>query len=509
MKNVVSKLNRDGKQVSPWQHTSKIPVIHHHENMVYDCLIVGAGITGITAALKLQLAGKTTLVAEAFTIGYGTTGGTSAHINTFADTTYTEAESAFGKEGARQFAHAVNEGLNLIRKNVEEYRIDCDFKILPGYLYAEDEEQVKQLDDIYKGAVSVEVPVEYVSDVPTNVPYQKALKFDGQAQFEPIKYLHRLAQEYLKAGGIILQYTKIDEVESGDGVHVAKTGQTSIKAKSIIYATHMPPGINVLNMRCAPYRSYVFGVKLKDDKYPDALVYDLQEPYHYVRTHVINGQKLLIIGGNDHKTGHDDEEAAFADLEEYTRQYYNVDVVKYRWSSQYYVPVDGLPYVGEMPDRADGIYCATGFNGNGMMLGSVSGAILADLILGNANPLSQLFSIKRFKPIDGFTEFVKENADVAWHFVADRFKAEEIKALNDVETGVGKIIELDGKKVAAYRDEQGELHTLSSVCTHMGCTVKWNTTEKSWDCPCHGARFDIDGNVVTGPATVNLEKVNV
>lgn len=509
MKNIVSKLDRDGRLVSPWQQPDQLPVMHNNASTVYDCLIIGAGITGLTAALQLQLAGKRTLIAEAFTIGYGTTGGTSAHINTFADTTYTEAESAFGKEGAQKFADAVKGGLNIIHNYVEQYSINCDFEIKPGYLYAEDEKQVKQLDDIYNGAVKVGVPVKYVTDVPTNVSYQKALKFDEQAQFHPIKYLQALAQQYLKAGGIILGHTKVDEVESGDEIHVAKANGISIKAKNIIYATHMPPGINVLNLRCAPYRSYVLGVKLKDDKYPDALVYDLQEPYHYVRTHVVNGEKLLIIGGNDHKTGHDDEEAAFAALEEYTRRYYKVDEVKYRWSSQYYVPVDGLPYVGQMPDRPNGIYCATGFNGNGMMLGSISGALLADLVLGNDNPLAELFNIKRFKPIDGFTEFVKENADVAWHFIADRFKAEEIKALNELAAGSGKLIEIDGKNVAAYRDEQGILHTLSSVCTHMGCTVKWNAFEKSWDCPCHGARFDIEGNVITGPAVVNLEKVNI
>lgn len=507
MKNIVSKLNRDGKLVSPWQHTAGLPIMHHHENMVYDCLVVGGGITGLTAALQLQQAGKKTLIAEAFTIGYGTTGGTSAHINTFADTTYNEAESAFGKEGAQQFANAVNGGLNIICNHIEQYGINCDFEIKSGYLYAEDEQQVKQLDDIYEGAVKVGVPVEYTFDVPTDVPYQKALKFDSQAQFDPIKYLQALAQQYLKAGGIILEHTKVDDVESGHEIHVAKANGTSIKAKSIIYATHMPPGMNVLNLRCAPYRSYVLGIKLKDDTYPDALVYDLQEPYHYVRTHVVNGEKLLIIGGNDHKTGHEDEEEAFADLETYTRQYYNVDEVRYRWSSQYYVPVDGMPYVGQMPDRAEGIYCATGFNGNGMMLGSISGAILSDLILEKDNALAELFSIKRFKPIDGFTEFVKENADVAWHFVADRFKAEEVKALTELTAGCGNLIEIDGKNVAAYRDEQGVLHTLSSICTHMGCTVKWNGAERSWDCPCHGARFDIEGNVITGPAVVNLEKV--
>ncbi|MVN93049.1 FAD-dependent oxidoreductase [Mucilaginibacter aquatilis] len=510
MNNIISNLNRDGSLASPWQQSNILHVNNNGDlSELFDCLVVGAGITGLTAALQLQKAGKKVVVAEAYTVGYGTTGGTSSHINTFADTTYTEAESAFGEEGAILFAQAVKGGLNIIKQNVEQYNIDCDLSFKPGYLYAEDEKQAKELDDIYKGATKVGVDVDYVEYVPVNVPYQKALVFTGQAQFHPIKYLNSLADEFIKSGGLLLQNSRVEEVETSIDIHVAKIAGAGVKAKTVIYATHMPPGINNLNMRCAPYRSYVLGVKLVGDNYPDALVYDLQEPYHYIRTHIIDGEKYLLIGGNDHKTGHDDEEAAFNDLEQYTRQYYDVEAVVYKWSSQYYVPADGLPYVGQMPDRADGIYAATGFNGNGMMLGSISGTILADLVMGKENALADLFSIKRFKPVDGFTEFVKENADVAWHFIADRFKAEDLQQLNEITAGMGKLVKIDGKKVAAYRDNDGTLHTLSSVCPHMGCTVKWNASETSWDCPCHGARYDVDGNVVTGPAMHHLEKINI
>ncbi|UEG54772.1 FAD-dependent oxidoreductase [Mucilaginibacter daejeonensis] len=512
MKSKVSTLNRDGRQISPWQRSVKtsIPVMHANERTVYDVLIVGAGITGLTAALKLQTAGKRTVVAEAFTIGYGTTGGTSAHINTFADTTYTEAESAFGEEGAKLFKQAILDGYHTITDNVAEYKINCDLETRPGYVYAEDDEQEKQLKDLYDGATKVGVAIEYVNEVPVKVPYQKAVMLDGQAQFDPLKYLSALANEYLKAGGVILQHTMVNEVQCHEGVHTATTANGTIKASNVIYATHMPPHINVFNMKCAPYRSYVLGVELVDhEDVPDALIYDLQEPYHYFRSHVVNGQKLLLVGGNDHKTGHDDPEQAFDDLENYVRQYYNVKSVVYKWSSQYYVPVDGLPYVGQMPLQADGTYCATGYNGNGMMLGSVSGAILADMILGNENPLTELFNAKRMKPIDGFTEFIKENADVAYHFVADKFKGQHLDSFNELEPGTGKLIDIDGQKLAAYKDDAGKVHALSPVCTHMGCNVAWNACEKSWDCPCHGARYDIDGKVVTGPATKDLEQIEL
>ena len=505
-----TNIQRDGDTESAWQEGLNPIIPKRNENkadIVYDCLIVGGGITGLTAALLLQKASKQTVIAEAHTIGFGTTGGTSAHINTFADTTYKEAENVFGEAGAQLFANAINEGFALIKSNVDQYQIDCDYESKPGYIYAEDETQAGQLDEVYEGTIKVGVAVKYVEQVPTPVPYTSALQFDGQAQFHPLKYLRGLQKTYLEAGGVIMENTKIEGLDNQEGIHMAKSSTGNIRAKSVIYATHMPPNINVFNFECAPYRSYVMAVKLKSGQYPDALIYDMQDPYHYVRSHTIDGQQLLFVGGLDHKTAHEDAEKAFADLEKYIRKYYNVSSVKYQWSSQYYIPVDGLPYVGQMPFSADGVYCATGYNGNGMMLGSISGKILSDLVLGKRSAYADLFSPSRVKPIDGFSEFVKENADVAYHFVADRINIHETDSLQRIKPGMGKVVEVDGEKIAAYRDEEGIIHALSPVCTHAKCIVNWNSAEKTWDCPCHGARYNIDGEVLTGPATRGLRKI--
>jgi glycine/D-amino acid oxidase-like deaminating enzyme/nitrite reductase/ring-hydroxylating ferredoxin subunit len=503
-------ISRDGDQKSPWQNgLTAVPVKSSIEPAtVYDCLVIGGGITGLTAALMMQNAGKKVVLADAHAPGFGTTGGTSAHINTFADTTYKEAESAFGEEGAQLFADAINEGFQIIKDQISTYNINCDYEPKKGYLYAEDEEQAKQLDDVYNGAVKVGINVSYVDEVPTPVNYQKALLFDDQAQFHPLKYLQGIENAYLMAGGIILENTKINDIDTQDNIHTAKSGNVLIKAKKIIYATHIPPGITSFSFRCAPYRSYVLAVKLTRDAYPDALIYDMEEPYHYFRTHEIDGQRLLIAGGNDHKTGHDDPEKAFADLEKYVRKHYPVSSVKYRWSSQYYIPVDGFPYIGQMPEVSGGIYCATGYNGNGMMLGSIAAKILSDLVIGNESKYASVFSPARIKPVAGFTEFVKENADVAYHFVADRLSVHETDSLNRLRPDTGKVIEVDGKKIAAYRDANGEFHTLNPVCTHANCIVNWNQEEKSWDCPCHGARYDIDGKVLNGPADRDLQKID-
>jgi len=503
------KTSRDGANESPWQAKAVIddPYTNQDLSAVFDVLIVGAGITGLTAALMLQNSGKSVVIADAATVGFGTTGGTSAHINTFADTNYKEAQQAFGDEGAQLFADAVNEGLDIIATNVKTHKIDCDYESKTGYLYAEDDEQAKQLEDIFDGALEVGINVKYTDNVPTPVNFIKALEFKGQAQFHPIKYLQGMQAAYIKAGGLLLTGTKVEELSTENDIHVALAGELKIKARHVIYATHMPPGITSLNFRCAPYRSYVIAVKLKNDKYPDALVYDMQEPYHYVRTHEIDGQKLLLVGGNDHKTGHDDPEKALGDLEAYVRKYYQVSSVKYKWSSQYYVPADGFPYIGQMSETAVGVYCATGYNGNGMMLGSIAGKILSDIILGNKSKYQEVFSPARIKPIAGFTEFVKENADVAYHFVADRLAIHETDSLARLSPGTGKVVEFEGRKVAAYRDEAGVIHALNPVCTHAKCIVNWNPEEKSWDCPCHGARYDIDGRVLTGPAQKALQKI--
>lgn len=492
---------RDGASQSPWQQPVLKAFPATKNDLVYDALVVGGGITGLTTALLLQEAGKQVILAEAHSPGFGTTGGTSAHINTFADTTYREAESAFGEDGAKLFAEAIAEGFALISSRQK----DCDFESKPGYLYAETDNEVKQLDEIYRGAVKVGVPVAYTDQVPTPVPFKKALVWDRQAQFHPLKYLQDLQTAFLAAGGRVKINTLITGVETKDGIHVSG----DIQAKAVVYATHMPPNINLFNFECAPYRSYVMAVKLKSGKYPEALIYDSQEPYHYVRSHVINGEELLLVGGLDHKTGHEDPDKAFANLDQYVRKYYSVSSVKYRWSSQYYVPVDGLPYIGQMPMAAEGIYCATGYNGNGMMLGSVAGKILSDMVRNQPNKYEKLFSPARIKPLDSFSEFVKENADVAYHFVADRVKVHETDSLKRLQPGTGKVVEVDGQKVAAYRDEAGNIHALNPVCTHAGCIVSWNGEEKSWDCPCHGARYDIRGKILTGPATKDLLTLNI
>jgi glycine/D-amino acid oxidase-like deaminating enzyme/nitrite reductase/ring-hydroxylating ferredoxin subunit len=510
--NETQTLTRDGQNESLWQQN-----LHLNENSaafdstkIYDALIVGAGITGITTALLLQKAGLKCVLADAHHAGFGTTGGTSAHINTFADTTFAEVEKAFNKDAAQQFADSIARSVSLIHEMVETYQIDCDFEWKKGYVYAETEDEVKELDDILESSQRVGVKVEVTQEAPSKVPYLKAIVFDGQAQFHPLKYILALQREFVSLGGIVLENTRIEEIDTDNDIHTAKFGELQIKAASVAYATHIPPGgINLLHFRNAPYRSYVIAAKLTDDDYPKGLVYDMKDPYHYFRTHTIDGQKYLVAGGHDHKTGHGDPEQSFSDLIAYTGKCYNVAEVSFRWSAQYYVPTDGVPYIGHLPGASKGIYAATGFNGNGMILGTVSAMVISDLIAKGESEYQEFYDPARIKPIAGFTEFVKENADVATHFFKDRMGIEKLESVAQLSADTGEIAEIDGEKLAIYKDASGNVHTLNPVCTHAGCYVQWNNSEKSWDCPCHGGRFSAEGKVLTGPARLDLEKVMI
>ena len=508
------QINRDGQNQSLWQQSAKKVTDNgtFDPSIIYDSLIVGAGITGITTALLLQRAGLKCVIADAHNAGYGTTGGTSAHINTFADTTYAQVEKDFGKDASRQFASAIQDSVNLIAENVRTYNIDCDFQWKKAYVYAQTDQEAKELTDLYESVQRAGIAVEATEKAPAPVAYQKAAVFENNAQFHPLKYITALLTEFVNLGGALLENTLINEVDTEDGYHIAKSkGGNQIKAKNVVYATHIPPGgVNVLHFRNAPYRSYVIAAELTDETaYPDGLVYDMQDPYHYFRTHVIDGKKYLVSGGHDHKTGHGEPEQSLTDLINYTKECYSVKSIGAKWSAQYYDPADGLPYIGHLPGASDGIYVATGFSGNGMILGTVSAIVLSDMIAKGESAYQDLFKPGRIKPIAGFTEIVKENADVAARFFADRFGIEELDSFAQIPADTGEIVEYNDKKVAIYKDPSGNVKALDPVCTHTGCYVNWNNVEKSWDCPCHGGRFNADGQVLTGPPRMDLKQVDI
>lgn len=463
----------------------------------------------VSAAHLFQKAGKKCLLLEAHSLGFGTTGGTTAHLNTIMDTPYNQTEKNFGEKNAQLVAQVTREAIEHIKQNINEYKIQCGFEELPAYLFSQDEKQTKELGDITEASIKAGLSIEYVNDIPVPIPFEKAIRIDRQAKFHPTKYLFALAKAFEHAGGIIVQNCRVTKAEENEVIDV-ETSLGKVQAKQLIYATHIPPGVNLLHLRWAPYRSYVLAIRLANDNYPDGLVYDLYDPYHYYRTQEVNGKKYLIAGGEDHKTAHEENtDACFLRLESYVRKFFNVETIAFNWSSQYFEPADGLPYIGHLPGHPKNIYVATGYGGNGMTYSTVAALVLKDLLLHGTGKYTDLFNPNRIKPVAGFSNFVKENLDVAGELIGKIFPAEKLKELAALAYGEGKVVKFEGHNIALYKDEQGKLHAVNPVCTHLKCNVNWNMSEKTWDCPCHGSRFNWEGKVVTGPATYDLEMIEL
>ena len=480
--------------------------------MRYDVAIVGGGITGVTTALMLQKAGKQCVLFEAETLCFGTTGGTTAHINTMMDTPYADIIKNFGKDNAVSLAAAATEVIQTIKANIAEYHIDCGFEETDAYLFARDDKQAQQLDTLYQGCTDVGLSAYYSPTIPVSMPFTKAMSVSGQAKFNPVSYVYALARAFEDAGGVIIQHCRIQKVIEGDVFVYIDSLKGQFQTSALIYATHTPPGVNLLHLRCAPYRSYALAVQLqKDTPYPQGLVYDMDDPYHYYRTQYINEVPYLIAGGEDHKTAHhQDTRSCFRDLEAHVRANFDVAEVTHSWSSQYFEPDDGIPYIGHLPGHSSNVYAATGFGGNGMTYSHIAARVFKNIVLQTPDPLIDLFSPTRIKAVAGFVHFLEHNADVVKQFVHKWFSSDQVATdLSDLAPGEARVIKYDGVVIALSKDDQGNLHVVDPTCTHMRCSVVWNNAERSWECPCHGARFSPDGKVLTGPANKDLQVVRL
>lgn len=503
-------MQRDGELQSLWQSAadSFTPKQPAEEHKTFDVIIIGGGITGLTTALLLQANGKKCLLVEAHNIGFGTTGGSTAHLNTVLDTPYSTIEENFSADAAQLMCNGAKEAIHLVDLVTMKYDIQCDFVYKVAVTYAETDKEQTILDDIYDSALRAGVVGQPVTELQIPSGFKRAYKFEGQGQLHPLKYILGLAKAFEDCGGLIMQHCFVSGVDTSGHAKIVHTSAGDMAAENVVYATHLPPGINVFSVRCAPYRSYAMAFTLNSGDYPTQLIYDSQDPYHYFRTHEVDGQKYVIGGGYDHKTGHHaNPEHIFAELEAYVRGLFDVKEVVSKWSSQYYESADGLPFIGLMPGE-DHVYVATGFGGNGITLGSLAGKIISDLLLNGHSPYADLLSPSRIKPIAGLANFIRENADVVSMFVGKRLSYEHISELAELANGEAKVVEYNGAHLALYKDDMGRIFALDPVCPHARCIVVWNNAEKSWDCPCHGARYAPDGKLLTGPAKHGLTRID-
>jgi glycine/D-amino acid oxidase-like deaminating enzyme/nitrite reductase/ring-hydroxylating ferredoxin subunit len=501
-------MERDGLNRSLWQDVqSFIPKPLSAFESHYDVVIVGGGMTGIVTAFTLQNAGRKCLVVERHNLGFGTTGGTTAHLNTLLDTPYTIISKNFGESASRTVAGAAGTAIKTIEANIARFDIDCAFSETQAYLFSQTEKESEDLEEIVTASVSAGLRAELTTELPLPTTFQKAARFEDQAKFHPMKYLFAMAKALEDLGGQIKEGCQVASIEENDGQVRVHSSLGEITANTVVFATHIPPGINILHLRCSPWRSYAMAVKLHDeDAYPEGLIYDMQDPYHYYRTQKIDNKPYLIVGGKDHKTGENcDTEQVFLKLRAHIQKDFNIREVTHQWSSQYFEPVDGLPYIGNLPGTEKNIYVATGFGGNGMIYSHVAAMELTHQIMSGKSLFENLFSPGRIKPVAGFKNFIGHNADVVKHFVGKWFTTEHLTSMSELSNGEGKVVKFEDHMVAMSRDDRGNPHAISPVCTHMGCHVVWNRTEHTWDCPCHGARYSQDGIVLTGPATRHLD----
>jgi glycine/D-amino acid oxidase-like deaminating enzyme/nitrite reductase/ring-hydroxylating ferredoxin subunit len=472
------------------------------DNRFVDVAIVGGGITGITAATLLKAAGKRVAVLEARRIASGVTSGTTAHLTAALDTRYHELESKFGKEGARLAAESSTEAIELVAALANTLPGRADFDWLPGYLYTETDSDVPGLKKELEAARRAGLTVEH-AEVPLPIVTKGGIRFERQAQFHPLSYVSALAAALPGAGSHVYEQSRVIAIDEGEPCKLYLEHGVMLNAERVILATHAPLNRVMLETKIAQYRSYVVSGPV--EQAPHGLFWDTADPYHYTRAHRVDGKTHLIIGGEDHKTGKaDDEREPFAAIEHYAARL-GLRSVERRWSAQVVEPVDGLPFIGKNA-FSERVYVATGFSGNGTTFGTLAAQILADACFDKPNRFADLYAATRIKPLASLATFLGENVDFPMHVLSDRLHPPEVKSTDDIAPGQGKTVRLNGERLAVYRDVTGKLSACSAVCTHLGCHVRFNQAEKTWDCPCHGSRFSTDGEVLDGPAVRGLPR---
>jgi len=478
---------------------------HMGQGRHWDVAIIGAGITGISCAWHLARAGVSVAVFDAHSVGSGSTGYTTAHLTEALDTRYHQLIKVVGDEGARELAQGTREAIEFIERTAQEQQLDCQFKRLPGYLFAKTAAQADELAKEQAACTRAGVAAKWAE--PGALPFEavSALEFPRQAQVHPRAWLLGMAAQLPPEHCQIFEDSKVVDIDDGQPCRITFAHGSWATADHVVMATHSPLNFLFFQTRLARYQTYA--VAGPGSITLNGLYWDLDDPYHYLRGTELDGQQYLIIGGEDHKTGQERHtEGAFDRLAEYARNF--GVTVKSAWSSQIIRAADGVPMIGRNA-ASKRVFVATGFDGNGITYGAMSGKLLAEACLGRTSRLAHFVEATRFTPAASFKSFVSENVDFPVYLAKDAVAPAEAKSVSEVEKGEGKVVRVDGKRAAVYRDAQNKLHAVSSVCTHMGCHVHFNGAEKTWDCPCHGSRFSVDGEVLQGPAVKDLAPVSL
>lgn len=510
--------NDSGASWSVWMQT-KVPSFKQKlpHNSEVDVCVIGAGIAGITTAYLLSQEGQRVIVIDDGPVGGGETSRTTAHLASAQDDRFTLLERYHGEAGTRIAAASHAAAIDRIEEICQRESIDCEFQRVDGYLFNPSGGEQKFLTQELKAAQRAGLAdVELLPRAPIpGFDTGPALRFPRQAQFHPLKYLRALAAAIERQGGQIYSGVHAEKILPGESARVLASSGEMITARAVVVATNAPiNSLAELPLKQAAYRSYAMSFVIPKGVVPPGLYWDTEDPYHYVRTTSAEGStdhETLIVGGEDHKTGQAEDEnplARFDRLESWTRERFpSAGEILHKWSGQVMEPMDGVGFIGRSPHGGDNVYIITGDSGQGMTHATLGAVLITDLIAGRSNPWTALYDPSR-KTVRAAGAFLRENANVAAQYF-DWLGRGDVASVADIAPGSGAIVRKGAKLIAVYRDEIGVCHPRSAACTHLGGVVTWNPTEKSWDCPCHGARFSALGRVLNGPAQHDLPVVDM
>jgi glycine/D-amino acid oxidase-like deaminating enzyme/nitrite reductase/ring-hydroxylating ferredoxin subunit len=466
-----------------------------------DVAVLGGGIVGVTAALLLAREGASVALLEGRRIGFGVTGNTTAKLTSLHGLTYARLRARFGDDVARAYGEANEAGIAQIARLTGELGIDCELRRKPNYTYAESADEREGVEREVEAAASLGLPGTYTEE--TELPYgvAAAIRFDGQAEFHPYRYVTALAEAAEREGCAIHERTMAVGLDDR-GVRTA--GGATVRAERVIVATHIPfLDRGLYFTRTHPERSYALAVRVARDPLR-GMYLSAGSPVRSLRSHPAKGGELLIVAGESHRVGASDERERYRRLEAFARERFPLESIEHRWSAQDNMPADGLPYVGRLLPFTDRVLVATGFRKWGLALGAASASILGDMAIGRKGRWAAAFDPARLHPTASARELLTHNAHAGLVFFGDRITKRG--GSDGIGRGEGRVVRSGVRQAAAYRDREGRLHELSARCTHLGCIVRWNRADGTWDCPCHGSRFASTGEVIQGPATAPLAR---
>ncbi len=495
---------------STWQQIPSPLFSAVNSNMSTEVLVIGAGIAGLSTAYQLLKAGKSVIVIDReLHLGLHESGLTSAHLSNAFDDRYSLLRKLHGSETTRVVAESHTQAISMIEKICHEENIECDFKRVNGYLFLAPEDDLQFFKDEIFAAREAGLKVDLLSNAPLQMfDTGPCLLFPNQGQFHPVKYLQGLAQAIQRLGGKIFTESPATNIKYGPPHKVMTDQNYEILCDNLVVCTDSPINdIITMHTKLAAYRSYVIAIEIARGQMHPMLLWDTSDPYHYIRLLQNENSEydLLIVGGEDHRTGQEHfPETCYENLKHWVREKLHIQPkVVAQWSGQILETSDGMAFIGKNPTSEKNVYIMTGDSGMGLTHATLGSAIIRDLILDQPNPWAETYDPSRLS-LKNLNEYVRENFDSIAPY-SDWFVPGNIKTTEEITPGEGAILRQGLKKLACYKDTFGNMHVFSATCPHLGGIVRWNSSEKTWDCPCHGSRFHRYGEVINGPAPHGLQ----